>query len=158
MASTRVNDEFQTITPQIIVRGVAEAVEFYKKALDAHELYRNMAPDGASVMHCEMLLGNSRFLMHDEFPEHGNVSPLTLGGTPVRLHLYVENVDSAFQRAVEAGAEVLMPVQDCFWGDRYGMLKDPFGHVWSMATPLEDLSPDQTHERAEAYVAEVKGI
>jgi PhnB protein len=155
MASTRVTDEFNTITPQLIVRGVAEAVEFYRTAFGARELYRNKAPDGASIMHCEMLLGNSRFFMHDEFPEPDSASPLSLGGTPVRLHLYVDNVDELFQRAVDSGAEILMPVEDRFWGDRYGMLRDPFGHIWSVATPIEDLSPAQTNRRADEYIAEV---
>jgi PhnB protein len=154
MASTRITGEFNTITPQLIVRGVAEAVEFYRTAFGARELYRNVAPDSVSIMHCELLLGNSRFFMHDEFFDHGSASPLSLGGTPIRLHLYVDDVDELFQRAIDAGAKVLMPVENRFWGDRYGMLQDPFGHVWSVATPIEDLSPAQTHKRAEEYAAE----
>jgi PhnB protein len=153
MTSTRVPEEFHTITPHLVVRGVASAVEFYQRAFGARELYRNLAPDGVSIMHSELLLGDSRFFMHDEFPEHGSLSPLGIGGTSVTLHLYVEDVDDVFSSAVEAGAETMMPVQDCFWGDRYGILKDPFGHQWSIASRIEDLSPTQTHRRAEEYSA-----
>jgi PhnB protein len=136
-----------------VVRGVGRAVEFYQKAFGASELYRNLAPDGKTVIHSELLLGASRFFIHDEFPAHGLLSPLGLNGTAVTLHLYVEDVDAMFQRAVDAGADVLMPVQDCFWGDRYGILKDPFGHKWSLASRLEDLSPAEIGERKAAYYA-----
>jgi uncharacterized glyoxalase superfamily protein PhnB len=144
-------EEFQTITPHLVVRGVGKAVEFYQKAFGAAELYRNLAPDGQTVIHSELLLGAGRFFIHDEFPEHGVLSPLGFKGTAVTLHLYVEDVDSVFQRALSAGAEVLMPVQDCFWGDRYGILKDPFGHQWSLASRLEDLSPEEIGKRKADY-------
>jgi PhnB protein len=142
-------EDFHTITPQLVVSGVAGAVEWYTRALGAHELLRNAAPDGR-VMHCELLLGDSRFFVVDEFA--GSMqSPATLGGTPVTLHLYVADVDGLFNRAVDAGATVLMPVADQFWGDRYGMLADPFGHRWSIASRIEDLSPKALHERAESW-------
>jgi uncharacterized glyoxalase superfamily protein PhnB len=147
-------EDFHTITPHLVVRGVAQAVEFYQKAFGAQELYRNRAPDGKSIMHSELLLGDSRFFLHDEFPEHGELSPLGLNGTPIMLHLYVEDVDALYQQAVNAGAEVLMPLENCFWGDRYGILKDPFGHKWSVATRIEDLSPAQIQERAAAFNAQ----
>lgn len=146
-------EEFHTITPHLVVRGVADAIAWYSKALGAHELLRNTAPDGVSIMHSELLLGDSRFFVVDEFPG-AMVSPASLGGTPVTLHLYVEDVDTLFDRAVAAGATVLMPVADQFWGDRYGMLSDPFGHRWSIASRIADLSPKALQERAAAWVKE----
>lgn len=104
-------------------------------------------------MHAELLCGDSRFFVHDEFPEHGALSPQRLGGSPVTLHLYVQNVDEVFERAVAAGAEVVMPVSNMFWGERYGAFKDPFGHHWSVSTRLEDLSPSENQERAAAQAA-----
>ena len=150
-------EDFHTITPHLVVRGVVKAVEFYEQAFGASELYRNLAPDGVSVMHSEMLLGSSRFFVNDEFPEYGVLSPKSLNGSPVTLHLYVEDVDSFFEHAVEAGAEIVMPLADAFWGDRYGILVDPFGHRWSVASRIEDLSPDETHERAKAWASQNVG-
>jgi uncharacterized glyoxalase superfamily protein PhnB len=149
--TTPVPEDFHTITPQIVVKGVADAIAWYTKAFGAHELLRNTAPDGTSIMHSELLLGDSRFFVVDEFPG-SMASPASLGGTPVTLHLYVRDVDALFNRAVEAGATVLMPVADQFWGDRYGMLLDPFGHRWSMASRIEDLSPKTLQDRAKAWV------
>jgi uncharacterized glyoxalase superfamily protein PhnB len=149
--ATPVPEDFHTITPQLAVKGVARAIEWYSKALGAHELLRNVAPDGTSIMHAELLLGDSRFFVVDEFPESMQ-SPATLGGTSITLHLYVRDVDALFNRAVEAGATVLMPVADQFWGDRYGILRDPFGHRWSVASRIEDLSPKKLQERAKAWV------
>jgi PhnB protein len=143
-------DDFHTITPQLAVKGVAEAIDWYSRALGAHELLRHTAPDGVSIMHAELLLGDSRFFVVDEFPGSAP-SPRTLGGSSVTLHLYVADVDAVFQRAVDAGAQVLVPVADQFWGDRYGLLVDPFGHRWSVATHIEDLSPKVMKERAEAW-------
>jgi uncharacterized glyoxalase superfamily protein PhnB len=151
MTITPVPEDFHTITPQMVVKGVAAAIDWYTKALGAHELLRNTAPDGASIMHAELLLGDSRFFVVDEFPE-SMVSPSTLGGTTVTMHLYVRDVDALFNRAVEAGATVLMPVADQFWGDRYGILCDPFGHRWSIASRIEDLSPKALQERAKSWV------
>jgi uncharacterized glyoxalase superfamily protein PhnB len=148
-----VPEDFHTITPQLVVTGVANAIDWYTRALGAHELLRNMAPDGTSIMHAELLLGDSRFFVVDEFPESMK-SPATLGGTPVTLHLYVRDVDAMFSRAVDAGATVLMPVADQFWGDRYGILKDPFGHRWSIASRLEDLSPRALQQRAADWTKE----
>jgi uncharacterized glyoxalase superfamily protein PhnB len=144
---SRVPEEFHTITPQLVVSGVAKAIDWYTEALGANELLRNTAPDGKSIMHSELLLGDSRFFVVDEF-QGSMISPLRLGGTPVTLHLYVEDVDGLFDRAVAAGASVIMPVGDQFWGDRYGMLSDPFGHRWSIASRIEDLSPRALQNRA----------
>ena len=151
---TRAPAEFSAITPQLVVRGAARAVAFYGRAFGAHELLRNMAPDGERVMHAELLLGAGRLLLHDEFPDRGAGGPETLGGTPVTLHLAVDDADAAFARAVDAGAEVVMPLQDTFWGDRYAIVRDPFGHRWSIAAPIEDLSPRQLQGRAAEWAAE----
>lgn len=151
---TKALDDFHTITPHLTVRGAEAAVAFYCRAFGASELYRNLAPDGKSVMHAELMVGDSRFFLHDEFPEQGELSPLDGQSTGVKLHLYVAEVDELYQRAVEAGATVLMPLQDCFWGDRYAILRDPFGHRWSMATRIEDLSPGQLQSRASEFNAQ----
>jgi PhnB protein len=151
--TTPVPEDFHTITPQLVVKGVADAIAWYTRALGAHELLRNTAPDGTSIMHSELLLGDSRFFVVDEFAG-SMASPATLGGTPVTLHLYVRDVDALFARAVDAGAHVLMAVADQFWGDRYGMLTDPFGHRWSIASRIEDLSPKGLQDRAKAWVNE----
>jgi PhnB protein len=146
----RVPEDFHTITPQLVVKGVAAAIDWYTRAFGANELLRNTAPDGTSIMHAELLLGDSRFFGVDEFP--GSVrSPATLGGSPVTLHLYVHDVDALFARAVGAGARVLLPVADQFWGDRYGILADPFGHRWSIASRIEDLSPNALKARAGSW-------
>lgn len=145
--STRVPEDFHTITPHLAVDGVAAAIDWYHRAFEAHELLRNLAPDGESVMHAELLLGDSRFFVVDEFPG-ATRAPRSLGGSSVTLHLYVEDVDGFVARAVAEGAEVLLPVEDRFWGDRYGILRDPFGHHWSVASRLEDLSPNQLRDRA----------
>jgi uncharacterized glyoxalase superfamily protein PhnB len=154
--TSRVPEDFHTITPQLVVKGVADAIAWYTKALGANELLRNTAPDGTRIMHSELLLGDSRFFVVDEFGEGSMKSPATLGGTAVTLHLYVHDVDALFERAVAAGATVLMKVADQFWGDRYGMIADPFGHRWSMASRIEDLSPRDLHERAESWSTERK--
>ena len=153
-AVTQGLEDFHTITPQLVVRDAARAIEFYGRAFGAAELYRNLAPDGKSIMHAELMLGDSRFLLHDEFPEQGLLSPLGYQGSAVTLHLYVADVDAVFARAVRFGADVLMALQDCFWGDRYGILKDPFGHRWSVATRMKDLSPRQLQKQADAFNAE----
>ncbi|MGQ0649097.1 MAG: VOC family protein [Gemmatimonadaceae bacterium] len=154
--TSRIPEDFHTITPHLVVKGVAEAIVWYERALGAHELLRNTGPDGVSIMHSELLLGDSRFFVVDEFPG-ATQSPQSLGGTPITLHLYVSDVDTLFNRAVAAGADVLMPVEDQFWGDRYGMLTDPFGHRWSIASRIEDLSPKALGERAAAWVKEQEG-
>ena len=142
-----VPEDFHTITPQLAVNGVADAIAWYTRALGANELLRNVAPDGVRIMHAELLLGDSRFFVVDEF-DGSMKAPSTLGGSPITLHLYVRNVDALFDRAVGAGAKVVLGVADQFWGDRYGILDDPFGHRWSIASRIEDLSPKRLQERA----------
>lgn len=154
--TTRVPEDFHTITPHLVVRDVARAIAWYTHALGAHELLRHAAPGGGAIMHSELLLGDSRFFVVDEFPDAA-WSPESLAGSTVTLHLYVEDVDALFDRAVGAGATVLLPVNDQFWGDRYGMLRDPFGHRWSIASRIEDLSPRAMKARATEWAKENQG-
>ena len=142
---------YHTITPHLSVRGAARAIEFYKKAFGAEEQMRMPGPDGKSVMHGELKIGDSIVFLNDEVPGMGCRSPQSLGGTSGALHLYVEDVDAAFNRAVAAGAQVRMPVSDMFWGDRYGKIIDPFGHEWGIGTHKEDLTPEEIRKRGEAF-------
>lgn len=147
---------YHTITPHLVVRGAAEALEFYKRAFGAQEFApRSPDPDGKRLMHAELKIGDSWLMVVDEYPEYGSKSPQGLGGSPVTIHLYVEDVDAVFDRAVKAGCKVEMALMDAFWGDRYGQLVDPFGHKWSLATHKEDLSQEEKAKRAEAFFASV---
>lgn len=152
MANTvkRVPDGYHTLTPHLVVRGAAQAIAFYQKAFGAKELNRHPGPDGASIMHAELQIGDARIFLNDEYPEMGATSPQALNGTPVTLHLYVADADGLFAQAVEAGAQVMMPMADQFWGDRYGIVNDPFGHRWSIASHIKDLSPEQMRQAAAA--------
>jgi PhnB protein len=140
-------DGYRTVTPHLYVKGGAEALDFYKKAFGAKELSRFAMPDGR-LGHAEIQIGDSRIMMADEFPEMNARGPQSLGGTSVSIALYVEDVDSFFQRAVAAGAKVTQPVKNQFYGDRTGGLEDPFGHVWHVATHIEDVSPEEMQRRA----------
>ena len=131
---------YHTLTPYFTVRDAARAIEFYKQAFGAVEKGVMNGPDG-KVMHAELRIGDSLFMLADEFPQYGSLSPQSTGGTGMGLHIYVEDVDSAFDRAVKAGATTEMPVTDMFWGDRYGQIEDPFGHRWSIATHIRDVAP-----------------
>lgn len=140
-------DGMHTVTPHLVCAGAADAIAFYVRAFGATAMARLDSPDGR-VMHSAVRIGDSVIMLNDEFPDRGVLGPKSRGGASVALHLYVEDVDAAFSRAVEAGATVKMPVQDMFWGDRYGMLEDPFGHSWSIATHIRDLTPEQIKEAA----------
>jgi PhnB protein len=134
------------LIPHLVCDPCAEAIEFYKKAFGAEELHRMPAPDGKRIMHAAMRIGKSHIFLVDDFPEFcggKSGSPKGLQGTPVSLHRYVENCDAAIKRAQDAGATVAMPPRDMFWGDRYGVVVDPFGHKWSFASHLQDLTPEQ---------------
>jgi PhnB protein len=144
-----VPDGYHSITPYLIVRGGATAIEFYKKAFGATETYRLAQPDGR-IGHAELRVGDSVLMLADEFPEMGVRSPATLGGTPLSLLLYVADVDAAAARAVAAGAKEKRPVKDQFYGDRSGTFEDPFGHLWTIATRKEDLSVEEIERRAAA--------
>ena len=143
MSVKPVPEGYHTLTPFLTVRDAARAIEFYKQAFGA-EVRGGVAkgPDG-KVMHAELKIGDSVIMLSDEFPEFGALSPQSSGGAGMGLHIYVDGVDAAFDRAVKAGAQVEMPVGDQFWGDRYGKLKDPFGHKWSIATHIKDMSDDE---------------
>jgi uncharacterized glyoxalase superfamily protein PhnB len=145
---------YHTLTPYLVVRDAARAIDFYKRAFGATEKERMVGPDG-KVMHAELRIGNSVFMLSDEFPGTKCQSPQALGGTSGGLFIYVEDVDSAFRRAVDAGAAVEMPVADMFWGDRYGKLADPFGHQWSLATHKQDLSAEEIRKAGDAFMAEM---
>ena len=135
-------DGMHTVTPHLVCDGAGAAIDFYREAFGATELMRLPGP-GGRLMHAQVRIGDSSVMLVDENPQWGALGPRSLKGTPVTLHLFVEDVDSFFRRAVQAGAKVVMPVTDMFWGDRYGMLEDPFGHRWSVATHRQDLSPDE---------------
>ena len=137
---------YHNVTPYLIVRNGAEAIEFYKKAFNAVELMRFPGP-GGKIMHAEVKIGDSPVMLADEMPDEGHVGPQTLGGVSVSMMLYVEDVDKQFAQAVTAGATVKRPVQDQFYGDRNGILVDPFGHVWTLGTHKEDLSMDEVKKR-----------
>jgi PhnB protein len=137
-----VPDGYHTLTPALTVRDAARAIEFYKQAFGAKERGVMKGPDG-KIMHAELTIGDSIVMLTDEFPEFGCLSPQSIGGSAMSLHIYLDGVDAAFNQAVNAGAEVEMPVMDQFWGDRYGKLKDPFGHKWSIATHTKDLALDE---------------
>jgi PhnB protein len=144
-------DASRTLTPMLTVSDAARAIEFYKEAFGAEERYRMPTPDGKHVIHAEMKIGDSVFMLGEEMPGQDCRSPQTLGGTPVGFYVYVEDVDRAFERAVDAGAEVKMPVKDMFWGDRTGSVTDPSGHVWMLATHVEDVSPEEMARRGREF-------
>jgi uncharacterized glyoxalase superfamily protein PhnB len=151
----RIPQGFHTITPHLSVRGAAEAIEFYKKAFGARELHRAPGPDGKSLIHVDLQIGDSRLFLNDEVPDMGALSPLGLKGTPVTIHLYVEDADRVFHQAVQAGAKVAMPLADQFWGDRYGMVIDPYGHRWSIASHVKDVTPEEMEKAAQAAFAKM---
>jgi len=144
-----VPEGYHAVTPYLIIQGAAAAIEFYKKAFGATEVMRMSAPSG-KVGHAELRFGDSHVMLADEYPDMGYRGPRSIGGSPVSILLYVEDVDATVERAVAAGAKLLKPVQDQFYGDRSGTLEDPFGHVWSVATHIEDVPPEEMEKRAAA--------
>ncbi|MGA8403528.1 MAG: VOC family protein [Nitrososphaeraceae archaeon] len=148
-------DGHHTITPYLVVKNGAQAIEFYKKAFSAEECFRMNGPDGKSIGHAQLKIGDSVFMLADEFPQMNSLSPESIGGSPVSMYVYVEDVDAVFNQAVSAGATVLNPVMDMFYGDRWGYIKDPFGHLWSIATHKKDLTPDELKKAAEMAFAEM---
>jgi uncharacterized glyoxalase superfamily protein PhnB len=145
-----VPEGFHTVTPFLSVQGAGVALEFYKSAFGAKEQSRTLGPDGVSIVHAELQIGDSIVLLCDEAPALGIKSPFTLGGSPVTLHLYVEDVDTLWRQALDAGARVIVPLEDTYWGDRYGKVADPFGYQWSLASRRRDLTPEEIAERAKA--------
>jgi PhnB protein len=140
---------YHTITPYLYIRGAAQAIEFYKNAFDAREEMRMNQPDG-KVGHAEITIGDSRIMMADEFPDMGVLSPESVGGSSVSLVLYVQNCDATVEKAVAAGAIVTRPLEDKFYGDRAGTIKDPFGHVWHIMTHIKDMTEEEMMKAAEA--------
>ncbi len=146
---------FHSITPALVCKDSRKAIEFYKKAFGATEQFVMPCPDGKGVMHAELNIGDSKIMLGDENLERGCKSAETLGGSPMSIYLYVQDVDAVFKRAVAAGGTSKMPVQDMFWGDRVGTLQDPFGYSWTLATHTADLSPEEIARGAEAAFASV---
>ncbi len=144
-----------TITPGLVVKDGKKALEYYKNALGAQVLDVMYGPDGNSVMHAELKLGDSKFYLGDEMPEMGALSPQTLGGSAVSINIYTEDCDALFKRAVAAGGTVKAPLTDMFWGDRYGKITDPFGHHWGIATHKEDVSKADMEKRGKEWMAEM---
>jgi PhnB protein len=153
MAAKPIPDGYHTATPYLIVSGAARAIAFYKQAFAASEMMRMDGPDG-KVGHAEIKIGDSRIMLADEYPEMGFRSPQSLGGAGVSILLYVEDVDSRFKQAIASGAKELREVKDQFYGDRSGTLEDPFGHVWTIATHKEDLTPEEMQKRSETFLKE----
>jgi len=145
-------DGYPQITPYLAVAGAGDAIDFYTKVFGARERMRMPGPDG-TIGHAELEIGNSLIMLADEFPDMGHRGPKTVGGTPVTINIYVEDVDDVFERAVEAGAKELRPVENQFYGDRTGQLEDPFGHKWSIGTHVEDVPADEMEKRAAAMSA-----
>jgi PhnB protein len=157
MSVKPIPEGYHTLTPFLTVRNAERAIEFYKQAFGAQERGVAKGPDG-KVMHAEVKIGDSVIMLSDEYPEFGSLSPQSVGGSPMGLHIYIENVDAAFDRAVKAGAQVEMPVADQFWGDRYGKLKDPFGHKWSIATHVKDMSADEMKRSMDDAMSKMQKI
>jgi PhnB protein len=149
MSVKPIPDGYHSVTPYLIVKGAARALEFYKKGLGAEERVRMPGPDG-KIMHAEIQIGDSMVMLADEFPQMGAVSPQTIGGTPVGICLYVKDVDSLFKQAIAAGGKEERPVMNQFYGDRSGTLIDPFGHKWTIATHVEDVTGEEMQRRMAA--------
>jgi PhnB protein len=156
MAVSPIPAEYPRVTPYLIIKGASDAVDFYVDVLGAQERMRMGGPDG-TIGHAELSVGDAMIMLADEHPDMGVVSPKTIGGTPVLIHVYVEDVDAVFARAIAAGATELQAVEDKFYGDRGGTFEDPFGHRWSIASHVEDVSPEEMERRAAAYSSETGG-
>ena len=140
----------EVLIPYLCVRNASEAIDFYAAALGAREEFRLTDPGDGRIGHAELTIGNARFMLSDEYPDFGAVSPPTLGGSPVKFHIYVEDVDTAFAKALAAGGVEVRPVADQFFGDRMGEFADPFGHTWTLASRIEEVSPDEMQQRWQA--------
>ena len=145
----KIPDGYHSITPMLIVKDGLKAIEYYKKVFGAIDKGTMMMPDNKFVAHAELMIGDSKIMLSDEFPGMKSLSPTTIGGTPVSLYLYIEDVDKTFNLAVAEGGKSLFPVQDRFYGDRHGTIQDPFGHIWSIATHIKDLTKEEMKKAAE---------
>jgi PhnB protein len=155
MAVKAVPEGYTTVTPYLFCKGAAAAIDYYKKAFGATEVVRMGGPDG-QIGHAEIKIGDSMIMLADEFPDMKALSPATIGGTPVLILLYVNDVNATFKRALAAGGKQLQPLEDKFYGDRSGTLIDPFGHMWTVATHTEDVPPEEMQRREEAYRKKMK--
>jgi len=151
MTTKSIPDGYHSVTPYLIIKGAADAIDFYKRAFGATELMRMASPDG-KIGHAEIRIGDSPIMLADEHPEMGHRSPQSLGGAGVSLMLYIDRVDEVFNRAVASGAKELQPLKNQFYGDLSGTLQDPFGHTWTVATHVEDVPPDEMRRRAEKFM------
>lgn len=149
-------DGHHSVTPILTVRGAAGAIEFYKEAFGAQEITRFLGPDGKSIMHAAIKIGDSRIMLHDESPQMRSLSPQSVGGATGGIFLYVENADDVFNKAVSAGGKVTMPIMDQFWGDRCGGIEDPFGHRWMIATHKKDMSPEEMRKAGQEFMESMK--
>jgi PhnB protein len=150
-ALSPIPEGFHTITPSLTVDDAAGAIEFYKRAFNAQELDRATMPDGTKIMHATLQIGSSKLMINDEFEDMGCKGPRGFGGSPVALHLYVEDADALFEQAAGAGATITMPIGDAFWGDRYGVLTDPYGHQWSIASRKRTVSEEELKRAVEEW-------
>lgn len=144
---------FHSVTPMCVFKDAYKSIEFYKRAFGAEELFAMPGPDGKGVMHAEVRIGDSIIMMGEENPQEPCKSAETMGGSPVSFYIYVENADQAYRTALQAGAEAQMPVEDMFWGDRTGTVKDPFGYSWTLATHIKDLTMQEIQQGAQAFFA-----
>jgi PhnB protein len=156
MAVRPIPEGYHSVTPYLAVDDAAKAIDFYKEAFGAEEFVRMPGPDG-KIAHAELQIGDSKLMLSDPFPQSNVRPPSERGGPTASIFLYVEDVDATFDQAQSAGAEVVSELEDMFWGDRFGTLSDPFGHVWSVATHKEDLSEEEMAERSKAAMAEMAG-
>lgn len=152
-ATKRVPDGYHTVTPYLIVKNAADAIQFYQKAFGAKEIMRFAMPNG-KIAHAEIQIGNSRIMLADEYIEMNAKSPEAYGGSPISMHLYVEDVDQLFEQAVAAGAKIERPIEDQFYGDRLGGLSDPFGHQWYISSRIENLTMEEMQRRSQAHKKE----
>ena len=148
MAVSHIPPGQHTVSPHLVIRGAGKAIDFYKQAFGAVEIMRMPGPDGVTLAHAEIKIGDSIVFLADEWPGSHVAAPAKFGGTTVSIHLYVPNADAVFAQALAAGAKVSMPMMDMFWGDRFGKVTDPFGHEWSIATHVEDVPPAEMGKRA----------
>jgi uncharacterized glyoxalase superfamily protein PhnB len=153
----KIPEGFNTVSTYLIVKDAKEAIGFYQKALGAEAGVHMPGPGGKGTMHAELRIGNSTVMLTDENPAWEMKAPETLGGSPTSMHLYVDDADKAFQRAVDAGCKVTAPLMDAFWGDRYGKVMDPYGHQWGFATHIEDVEPADMEKRAAEFFSQMAG-
>lgn len=151
-------DGYHSVTPTLTVRKASDAIEFYKKAFGAQETMRFPGPDGNTIMHAEIKIGDSRIMLNDEFPHMNCFSPQTVGGASSGIFLYVEDADVTFNKAVSVGAKITMPIMDAFWGDRCGQIEDPFGYRWMISTHKKDLSIEELAKAGAEFMKSMKKI